>query len=263
MVNNSSSASPFSVDSNELKGKRALVTGGTRGIGAAIVQRLLAAGAKVVGSARTPVSDFPAGAIFVKGDVGTLQGAKAIAAAASEALGGVDLLVNNAGAARAYAGSLAIPDDEWLDALHANYLSAVRLSAALLPGMIARNSGAIVNISTGAAYIPMPKLAHYGAAKAALNAYSKSLASEVAPHGIRVNVLSPGNVTSPGADKIRDDLAKDFGVGVDALTAGIPLGRKGVPTDISELVGFLLSERAAWITGATFHVDGGDSPFVG
>ena len=262
MVNNSSNTR-FSVDSHELEGKRALVTGGTRGLGAAIVQRLLAAGAKVVGSARTPVSDFPAGAVFVKGDVGTLEGARAIAAAATRELGGVDLLVNNAGAAQACAGILAVPDEEWLAALNANYLSAVRLTAALLPGMIARKSGAIVNISTAAAFIPIPKLVHYGAAKAALNAYSKSLASEVAPQGIRVNVLSPGNVTSPGADKIRDDIAKDVGIGVDALTAGIPLGRKGVPTDISELVGFLFSERAAWITGATFHVDGGESPFVG
>ena len=261
MTNHSSN--PFSVDSNELKGKRALVTGGTRGIGAAIVQRLLAAGAKVVGSARTPVSDFPTGAVFVKGDVGTLEGANAIAAAATEQLGGVDLLINNAGAAQAHAGVLDIADDEWLAALNANYLSAVRLTAALLPGMIARKAGAIVNISTAAAFIPVPKLAHYGAAKAALNAYSKSLASEVAPHGVRVNVLSPGNVTSPGADKIRDDLAKDIGIGVEALTAGIPLGRKGLPTDISELVGFLVSERASWITGATFHVDGGESSFVG
>ena len=261
MVHNISN--PFSVDPNELRGKRALVTGGTRGIGAAIVRRLVAAGASVVGSARTAVPDFPDGAVFVKGDVGTLEGARALAAEVTKQLGGIDLLINNAGAANAYAGSLAVPDEEWLSALYSNYLPAVRLTAALLPAMIERKSGVVVNVSTAAAFIPVPQLIHYGAAKAALNAYSKSLATEVAPHGIRVNVLSPGNVVSPGADKIRDDLAKSFGTQVANLTAGIPLGRIGVPTDISELVGFLVSERAAWITGSTFHVDGGDSPFVG
>jgi NAD(P)-dependent dehydrogenase (short-subunit alcohol dehydrogenase family) len=119
-----------------------------------------------------------------------------------------------------------------------------------------------LNISTVAASIPTPPLAHYGAAKAALNAYSKSLASEVAPHGVRVVVISPGNVTSPGADKLRDDLAKGFSIDPAALTAQIPLGRKGVPADIAERVGFLVSPRGEWITGTNFIVDGGESPFV-
>lgn len=240
----------------------ALVTGGSRGIGAAIVRRLTDAGARVVASARTPVADFPADATFVQGDVGTLAGAQALARQAEGLLGGVDILINNAGAARAFAGTLAVSDEEWVDALNANYLAAVRLSAALLPGMIARQHGVIVNVSSVAAYLAGPPLAHYGAAKAALNAYSKSLATELAPKGIRVNVVSPGNVTSPGADKIREDIAGRFGFDVQALTANIPLGRKGVPTDISELIGFLVSERAAWITGSSFLIDGGEASFV-
>ncbi len=266
MVNNSSnspfSSSPFPTDARELQGKRALVTGGSRGIGAAIVRRLADAGAKVVASARTPVANFPADATFVQGDVGTLAGAQAIAGRAEELLGGVDILINNAGAARSFAGALAVSDEEWVDALNANYLAAVRLSAALLPGMIARQHGVIVNVSSVAAYIAGPPMVHYGAAKAALNAYSKSLATELAPKGIRVNVVSPGNVTTPGADKAREDIAGRFGIDVQALTAGIPLGRKGVPTDISELIGFLVSERAAWITGSAFIIDGGEASFV-
>jgi NAD(P)-dependent dehydrogenase (short-subunit alcohol dehydrogenase family) len=226
------------------------------------VRRLTDAGAKVVASARTPVADFPADVIFVQGDVGTLAGAQSLAKQAEELLGGVDILINNAGAARAFAGILAVSDEEWVDALNANYLAAVRLSAALLPGMIARQQGVIVNISSGASSVAVPPLAHYGAAKAALNAYSKSLATELAPKGIRVNVVSPGKVTSPGADKIRDAIASGVGIDVGALTAGIPLGRKGTPTDISELVGFLVSERASWITGSTFSIDGGEGVFV-
>src|SRR3982750_1877848 len=103
-TNSAFSASPFSVDANELRGKRALVTGGSRGIGAAIVRRLTNAGAKGVASARTPVADFPADVTFVQGDVGSLAGAQALAKRAEEILGGVDILVNNAGAARAFAG---------------------------------------------------------------------------------------------------------------------------------------------------------------
>ena len=196
------------------------------------------------------------------GDVSTLAGARALARRAEEVLGGVDILINNAGAARAFAGTLAVSDEEWVDALNANYLAAVRLSAAVLPGMIARQHGVIVNISSVAALIATPPLAHYGAAKAALNAYSKSLATELAPSGIRVNVVSPGNVTTPGADKVRQDIASGVGLDPHALTAAIPLGRKGVPTDISELIGFLVSERASWITGSMFLVDGGEMSFV-
>lgn len=248
---------------SDLSGKRAVVTGGTRGIGAAIVRELLDAGAKVVGSARTPVDDFARDATFVKGDVGTLDGARELATRATEILGGVDILVNNAGAARAHpGGALRVEDEEWVDALNANYLSAVRLSAALLPGMIARKGGVIINVSSVASLISTPPLAHYGAAKAALNAYSKSLASEVAPHGVRVNVVVPGNVTTPGADRIRVDLATAFGIEASALVANIPLGRVGAPTDIAAMVGFLASDRAAWITGASFVLDGGETQFV-
>lgn len=255
MVNN--------IGGSDLSGKRAVVTGGTRGIGAAIVRQLLDAGAKVVASARNPVADFAKDAAFVRADVGTLAGARELAAHAKEILGGVDILVNNAGAARAWPkGALAVEDEEWVDALNANYLSAVRLSAALLPGMIAQKRGAIVNVSSVAGLISTPPLAHYGAAKAALNAYSKSLATEVAPHGIRVNVVVPGNVTTPGADKIRDDLSTAFGVEASALTANIPLGRVGAPTDVASLVSFLASDRAAWITGASVVIDGGETSFV-
>ena len=115
----------------------------------------------VVASARTPVANFPADATFVQGEISSLAGARAVAKGAVEALGGIDILINKAGAAVAYSGGvLAIDDEAWLDALNANYLSAVRLRAALLPAMIAQKSGVIVNVSTGAAFLPVPPLAH-------------------------------------------------------------------------------------------------------
>lgn len=256
MVKNSSS--PFATDPTELKGKRALVTGGTRGIGAGIVRRLLDAGATVIASARTPVPDLPADVLFIQADVSKLQGATDLAAQATEKLGGVDILINNAGAARPYTGgSLAISDAEWQDALDANYLSSVRLTAALLPGMLERGAGAIVNISSIVALAPPAPLVHYAAAKAALITYAKALATELAPRGVRVNTVSPGNVVSPGADAVRSSIASDLGIPVAAMTAGIPLGRAGVPADIAEIVDFLVSDRAAWITGSNFIVDGG------
>src|SRR3954451_6086093 len=115
--------------SSELEGKRAVVTGGSRGIGAAIVQRFLDAGATVVTSARTPADETPSAAKFVQADVSTREGVRDLAAAALEILGGVDIVVNNAGAARTYPSTLDIGEDEWQNALDINFLAAVRLNA--------------------------------------------------------------------------------------------------------------------------------------
>ena len=98
--------------------------------------------------------------------------------------------------------------------------------------------------------------------EAAMNAWSKTLATEVAPHGVRVNTVTPGNVVTPGADVVRADFTKAFGITPEITTAAIPLGRMGVPQDIAEIVGFLVSYRAAWITGSNFIVDGGQNPTV-
>lgn len=251
-------------DPTEFAGKRAVVTGGTRGIGAAVVQRLLDGGATVVTTARTATDETPAAATFIAGDISTLPGVRTFAAAALDALGGVDVVVNNAGAARPHLGGIsAIPDEEWLDALDLNYLSAVRVTDALLPALRAAGAGgAIVNISSGAALAPPPPLAHYAAAKAALNAYGKALAAELAPAGIRVTTVVPGNVLTPGADALRQTIADAMGAALADLTAAIPLGRPGDPRDIAEAVAYLASDRAQWITGATLTVDGGELPLI-
>ena len=118
--------------------------------------------------------------------------------------------------------------------------------------------GAIVNISTVTSLTLPAPLAHYGAAKAALNAYGKALAAELAPAGIRVTTIIPGNVLTPGGDAIRQNFADAMDVSLADITAGVPLGRPGDPRDIAEAVAYLVSDRAQWITGTTLVVDGGE-----
>jgi len=250
----------MTTNSLELDGKRALVTGGSRGLGAAITQRLLDAGATVVAAARSATPDTPAGAKFVPADLRSPRSVRALADAALEQLGGLDILIDNAGAGRIHTdGALAIPDEEWQDALDINFLAAVRLDAALLPHLRERG-GAVIHISSAVTLDPAGPFLHYASAKAALATYSRGLALEQAPHGVRVNTISPGNVASPGADVVRHDIAAAAGVDPSALVANVPLGRGGVPTDVAELVGFLVSDRASWITGRDFVIDGGQFP---
>ncbi|NEA35412.1 oxidoreductase [Streptomyces sp. SID13031] len=241
-----------------LQGKTALVTGGTRGIGAAIVAKLLAAGATVVTTSRTPVDNLPAGVHYVQADLGTPEGATV---AAEETLthfdGKLDILVNNVASGQAYpAGTATIPDEAWQSSLNTSFLSSVWVTQRLLANLVTAK-GAIVNISSAVTLDVVPPLAHYAAAKAALERYSLTLAAELAPQGVRLNVVIPGNVATPGGDKVRQDLADGFGIPVEAMTAGTPLGRAGIPTDIAEAVGFLVSDQAEWITGSQLLVDGG------
>lgn len=241
--------------SKEFSGLRALVTGGTRGIGAAIAQRLLDGGAKVVVASRSRSDDMPAAATFVAGDVSTSKGAKALAADALAALGGLDILVNNAGGSRFFSeGSASIPDEEWEDAFALNLFAAVRVTNAVLPSLRASKAASVVNISSTAATMPFGACAHYGAAKAALDYYSRTLAVELASSGIRVNVVTPGPISTPSADELRKTYP---GISADDWLEFVPLGRIGAPVDIAEVVALLVSNRGAWLTGVNYRVDGG------
>jgi NAD(P)-dependent dehydrogenase (short-subunit alcohol dehydrogenase family) len=239
----------------ELSGRRALVTGGTRGIGAAIARRLLDAGAEVAVAARTRNDEAPAAATFVAGDVTTSEGVEAIASKAIAALGGLDILVNNAGGGRAFLeGSWAIPDKEWHASFALNFFAAIRLTSAVLPALRASKAAAVVNISSAAATMPFGPFAHYGAAKAALEYFSRTLAVELAPSGIRVNVVSPGVISTPGSAEFAKTTP---GFSSDDWLRNIPLGRIGAAEDIAEAVALLVSDRGKFMTGANYRVDGG------
>ncbi|WP_274910626.1 SDR family oxidoreductase [Streptomyces sp. WZ-12] len=243
----------------ELAGKRAVVTGGSRGIGAAVVQNLLDAGATVVTSARSTTEHTPSDATFVKADLSTPDGVREFADTALDTLGGVDIIVNNAGGCRAFQSALEIEND-WQYTVDINFLAAVRLNAALVPVMRTQGGGVIVHVSSIATISSYPMILHYAAAKSALETYSKGLTAELAPDGIRVVAVSLGNVATPGADAARDQITDYLGNDpgpAETWAEEIPLGRLGQSQDIADAVGFLVSSRAAWITGSTLVIDGG------
>jgi NAD(P)-dependent dehydrogenase (short-subunit alcohol dehydrogenase family) len=244
---------------NEFKGKKALITGGSKGIGAAVAQRLIEGGAIVAIAARTTHEQMPADAIFIQGDLITTAGAASVAEEALRLLGGLDILVNNAGAASPrLPGIEAISDEDWIDSLMINFMSAVRVTNPLLDALRKSESGSIVNISAGGLLPFHGFLAHYGASKAALVSYTRSLAKELAKSGIRVNVVTPGAIITPGGDEGRKSLTDAMGITAEQLFGAIPLeGRAGTAQEIAETIAFLVSDRASYVTGHNHFVTGG------
>lgn len=258
-------------DSSEFAGKRALVTGGTKGIGEAIVNRLAAGGAIVATTARSPSTETKASALFVQADLGSRTGVDAVVRAVKERLGGVDILVNNVGGSSAPSGGvLALSDDDWQTTLEANLMAAVRLDRAFLPGMLAQKSGVLIHISSIQRRLPLFEATlAYAAAKAALTTYSKGLSKEVGPKGVRVNSVAPGYIETTAAAGLVARLAEKAGTSEEAARqglmdslGGIPIGRPGRPEEVAELVAFLVSDRAASIHGSEYVIDGGTVPAV-
>ncbi|HEY0256876.1 MAG TPA: oxidoreductase [Candidatus Methylacidiphilales bacterium] len=242
----------------EFAGKRALITGGSRGIGGATAQRLLDGGATVVVTARNTHAETPKGALFISGDTRTLEGAQAVAQEAIAKLGGLDILVNSAGAARVHLpSSAAISDEEWVDSLNINFLAALRVTYAAL-GELIKTKGSIVNVTSGGRIAFGGPMAHYGAAKAALNNWTEALAKELAPKGVRVNIVTPGPIITPGGDEIRKTITSAMGITDQQFFSTVPLeGRGGTSEELAEAITFLVSPRASYITGDNLFVSGG------
>jgi len=255
----------------ELANRRALVTGGTKGVGAAVVEALHGAGAQVVATARHVPAQARDGVRFVAADLSTAEGARAVADRVLQELGGIDILVNVLGGSSAPGGGYAALDDaEWSKELDQNLMPAVRLDRALLPSMISQRSGVIIHVTSIQRVLPLPESTMaYAAAKAALSTYSKALSKEVTPKGIRVVRVSPGWVETEAAVALAQRLAAqagtDYAGGKQIIMnslGGIPLGRPAKPREVADLIAFLVSPRAASITGTEYVIDGGTVPTV-
>jgi NAD(P)-dependent dehydrogenase (short-subunit alcohol dehydrogenase family) len=253
-----------------LAGQTAVVTGGSKGIGLAVVRALADGGATVFAGARTSSAGLDelarAGQVHaIEVDLADAAGPATLAAAAGRR---VDILVNNVGGAPARPGGfLSITDEDWLATLNLDLMAAIRACRAVLPAMLAAGSGAIITVCSVNARLPDPAVLDYSTAKAGLAGFCKALSKEVGPHGIRVNTVSPGPVATDlwlGADGVAQTVSAATGARPDDVAkqaAGqMVTGRFTQPAEVADLVLFLASSRAANITGADFTIDGGLVP---
>ncbi|MDR0265143.1 MAG: SDR family oxidoreductase [Sphingobacterium sp.] len=256
---------------NELSDKIALVTGGTKGTGRAIAERLLQAGATVIITARNIPKIENRKLHFIASDLSTAEGAKKIVSEVLSSFGRLDILVNNLGGSTTPAGGFAaLSDEDWESTLQANLLAPIRLDRGFLPQMIERKNGVIIHIASIQGKLPLyDSTLPYAAAKAGLRNYSKSLSNEVTPKGVRVLTVSPGWINTTAAEALLAEIARNAQSTLeeaqqrvmDAL-GGIPFGRPAEPAEVAELVGFLVSPRANYLTGTEYIIDGGTVPTI-
>lgn len=252
-----------------LEGKRALVTSGTRGAGAATVRLFKELGAKVLTSARSAPDTLEDGVLFIPADLTSIEGCEALASAVHERLGGVDIIVHMLGGSSAPAGGFAaLSDERWSREVDLNLMPAVRLDRALVPGMVTRGSGVVVHVTSIQRTLPLhDATTAYAAAKAALSTYSKALSKEVSPKGVRVVRVSPGWIETEASVRLAERLGAETGGDSEkgkrmimAALGGIPIGRPSSPDEIASLIAFLASDRAGTITGTEYVIDGGTIP---
>jgi 3-oxoacyl-[acyl-carrier protein] reductase len=254
-----------------LKGKIALVTGASEGIGRGIAQKLAEEGVQVAICARTAsrLQETAAAITHATGmeivpipaDLRTLAGCQSFVEQAATRLGGIDILVNNAGAS-AFGAFVDLPDEAFVDAIHGKLLGYIRCTKAAIPHRQRRGGGAIVNI-TGTTQQAVPLHTPGSACNAAIRMLSKELSMELGPLHIRVNSVAPGRIQTARADQLLEATARAQGTSSEAilqqLIQTIPSGRVGTSDDIADAVCFLVSERASYVNGAALVVDGSKS----
>jgi NAD(P)-dependent dehydrogenase (short-subunit alcohol dehydrogenase family) len=252
----------------DLSGKRALITSGTRGAGAATVSLFRDLGAQVLTTARTRPEALPE-SLFVAADLTSASGCSALVAAVTERMGTVDIIIHMLGGSSAPAGGFeALTDEIWSRELDLNLMPAVRIDRELVPAMALRGSGVVIHVTSIQRALPLPEATTaYAAAKAALSTYSKSLSKQVSPQGVRVLRVSPGWIETEASIELASRLASEHGGTIEEgkrmimkSLGGIPIGRPTKPEEVANLIAFLASDRANTITGTEYVIDGGTVP---
>ncbi len=250
-----------------LEGRSVLITGGSQGIGLACAAEFIAAGSRVAVldlHPRAATDALGPDVLALACDVREPGAVEHAAAAVEDAFGAVDVLVNNVGVAPFRNGFLAVGDEDWQATLAVNVFSLVRAARAVIPGMLERGRGALVNLASDAARQPDPFFVDYAVSKAAVVSLSKSLSIEFGPRGIRSNCVAPGPTRTPAMDDFLDSLAADLGLDREnaqthfaTVVRHLPLGRLNSPADVAKVVCLLGSDATAQVTGATWTVDAG------
>ena len=257
-----------------LKGKVVLITGGSKGIGLACAQQFCTEGARVAIASRDRANlDKAKAALKAQGhdvvaivaDLTRPADAKAMVADAERALGPIDILVNSAGAAKRHAVE-DLDAEAWASAMNAKFFTYIHTMDAIRPGMIARKSGAVVNIIGMGGKSANPTHLAGGAANAALMLVSTGLAAALAPHGIRVNAINPGATDTERVKQALRVESKVSGVSEDEIRkrqgTRLPMGRIATPDEVAAVTLFLASKQASYVTGATIPMDGGSTTVI-